>query len=116
MANKDNSGIISRIIDAFGVVVLAYFLSKILLVFGMALRYITTYLFVLGFASQDHRISVFGLIVLIIGIACVAIGKGGVSFFEENPTGMNLLNTSNSIVNAIKDGIGAYSEIAQIEK
>lgn len=116
MANKDNSGMIFFIIAIFvGVVLALYFLSKILLVLGMALVIISILSLIARFASQESRLVVFGLIILFIGIACVAIGQEGVSFFEENPTGVNLLDTSNSIVNATKEGVGVYSEIAQIE-
>jgi len=115
MANN-NSGIVFIIIAvSVGVVIALYFLSKILFALGLALVFISVILLAIGLISQESRLLSFGLIFLVIGITCVAIGHEGVSFFEDNPTGAKLLNASNSIVNATKDGVGMYSEIAQIE-
>lgn len=115
MANN-NSGIVFIIIAvSVGVVLATYFLLKILFAIGLALVFISVILLAIGIISQESKMLSFSLIFLVIGITCVAIGHEGVSFFEENPTGANLLNASNSIVNATKEGVGVYSEITQIE-
>lgn len=84
-------------------VLILYFLSKMLFTVGIALILISIFLIIMGFASEEDNLIWIGLIVLLIAIILTTIGYTGISFFENNPTGKNLLDGANTVVNTSKD-------------
>src|SRR3989337_703133 len=104
MSNENNQGkIILIIAAAVAVVLVTYFFLKILFVIGLVLLFLSVILLIMGGFSQDNELLYYGFIGLVIGIVFLAIGNEGISFFEENPTGKNLLDAANTIVNSTKD-------------
>ena len=115
MAKGNNSGISIIILASFvGAVLILYFLSKILLILGVLLIITSIFLVIIG-ASQGNNLVLFGILLFLVGIIFAGIGHEGVTFFEQNPTGKNLLNTANTVVNTTKDAVESYSEIGKIQ-
>lgn len=104
MSNDNNEGkIIVIIAAAVAVVLVSYFFLKILFIIGIVLLFLSVILLITGGYSQDNELLYYGFIGLVIGIVFLAIGHEGISFFEENTTGKNLLDAANTVVNATKD-------------
>ena len=115
MAKRNNSGvgiILLAIFVAAGLI--AYFVSKILLTLGFILIITSIFLIVIG-ASQDNNLALFGIRLLVVGMIFAVVGYAGVTFFEQNPTGMNLLDTANTVVNITKGTVETYGEIGKIQ-
>ena len=109
MGKNDNTGLI--IIAAFvGVILALYFISKILLSLGIALIIISIIILALGLLIKDQRFLLIGGIGIVLGIILGVLGGSGIDFFENNPTGKNLLDAANSIVNSTKDSIKIYNK------
>ena len=114
MSNESNDarGIVIVVIALFvGAILALYFLSKILVTVGIVVGIISLILLIVGLASENSELAMIGGIGLIAGIILFAIGLTGVNFFEHNPTGKNLLDSSNSIVNVTKQGVKAYTDV-----
>lgn len=102
MRNKDDTAII--IIAIFvAAILLVYFISKILFVLGIIIILIALFALFMGFSSNDERLAIYGCAGLVLGIIFAVIGNEGINFFEHNPTGKNLLDAANTVVNATKD-------------
>ncbi len=102
MRNKDDSTIV--IIAIFIAAILAlYFISKILFVLGIIIIFISIVVLFMGLSTNDERLTAIGGICLVLGIIFAVIGGEGIHFFENNPTGKNLLDAANTIVNSTKD-------------
>lgn len=115
MAKGDNSGIGIIILAIFvGAILMLYFLSKIFLTLGFLLIGISIILIIIGL-SQGNNIAIFGILLLLLGIILVGVGHEGVTFFEQNPTGKNLLDTANTVVNTTKETVETYGEIGKIQ-
>lgn len=91
-------------------------LSKILIVFGVILFLFTFVLFFVGLHTENERFLICSVIILLIGISFVIVGNEGVEFFEENPTGRNLLDTANTVVNTTNDYIDKPNKIIDLNK
>ncbi|MCK5630004.1 MAG: hypothetical protein KAI26_05275 [Nanoarchaeota archaeon] len=116
MAKNDNGlGIIILAVFA-GAVFALYFLSKIAFVLGLMLIVGSIFLLVMGHTSQESTFSEIGVILLVVGLIFAGVGHGGITFFEENPTGRSLLDTSNVIADTAKESVKTYNEISQIER
>ena len=102
MRSKDDTAII--IIAIFvAAIFLVYFISKILFILGIIIILICLFALFIGISSNDERLAIYGSVGLVLGIIFVVIGNEGIHFFENNPTGKNLLDAANSIVNSTKD-------------
>ena len=116
MVKRDNSEIgIILLAILVGSILIAYFLSKILLTLGFLLIFISIFLIIIGI-SQDNNLAFFGIILLLIGVIIAGVGHTGVTFFEQNPTGKNLLDAANTAVNTTKGTVETYGEIGKIRR
>jgi len=97
-------------------IIVLYMLSKILIVFGVILFLFTFVLFFVGLHTENERFLICSVIILLIGISFVIVGNEGVEFFEENPTGRNLLDTANTVVNTTNDYIDKPNKIIDLNK
>jgi hypothetical protein len=114
MGHGDNNatGIIIVCIAIFvGSILALYFLSKILVTVGIVVGIISLILLIAGLTSENGELTTIGGIGLIAGIILLTVGLTGVNFFEHNPTGKNLLDSSNSIVDVTKQGVKAYTGV-----
>ena len=115
MAKGDNSGFgLILLAVLVGAVLISYFLSKILLTLGFLLIFISIFLIIIGI-SQGNNLAIFGILLFLLGIIFAGVGHEGVTFFEQNPTGKNLLDTANTVVNTTKDTVETYGEIGKIQ-
>jgi hypothetical protein len=117
MGNGDSNAaaiIIICIAIFVGAILALYFLSKMLVTVGIVIGLISLILLIIGLASENGELAIIGGIGLIVGIILLFMGITGVNFFEHNPTGKNLLDSSNTIVNATKEGVKLYSETAKL--
>lgn len=102
MRNNDNTEL--KILVVFVAVVLAlYFISLILQTLGLAVIVIAIIVLFYGLSINNEKVALIGGIGLVSGIILLVIGHTGLSFFEQNPTGKNLLDTANIVVNSTKD-------------
>ena len=97
-----------------GAVLIAYVLSKIFLTLGFLLICVSIFLIIIGI-SQGNNLAFLGIILLLIGVILAGVGHEGVTFFEQNPTGKNLLDTANTVVNTTKEAAETYGEIGKIQ-
>jgi hypothetical protein len=112
---NDNSVLIILIVAGIVITVLAlYFLGNLFITLGIATIFIGIIILMISIENQDLLIP--GLIVLGIGIILIFLGSGIVGFFENNPTGQNLLGASNYVVNTTAQGIDTYNEITRAIK
>ena len=102
MANKNDTEIIIMAIFV-GTVLALYFISNILFILGIVILVISFIVLLMGVSENDGQWASIGSIGLLMGIIFLAIGGTGINFFEHNPTGINLLNAANTVVNATKD-------------
>lgn len=111
-AQQNEKGLAILIIAfvVIGILVL-YFLFKMLFAVGIAVLFISVILLIFGFASEEETLIIIGIIGVVIGIILMIVGHAGVSFFESNPTGKNLLDGANMVVNTSKDIGQDYAEI-----
>ena len=72
------------------------------------------FLIIIG-ASQGNNLVLFGILLFLVGIIFAGVGHEGVTFFEQNPTGKNLLDTANTVVNTTKEATETYGEIGKIQ-
>ena len=115
MAKSDNSGI-GIIILAISVGILTlYFLLKIFLTLGFLLIIVSIILLIIGVLLQNNNLVIFSILLLLFGIILAGVGHEGVTFFEQNPTGKNLLDTANTVVNTTKGTVETYGEIGKIQ-
>jgi len=116
MAKNDNGlGIIILAVFA-GAVFALYFLSKILFALGLMLIVGSIFFLIAGHTSRDSAFNTIGIIMLVVGVIFAGVGHEGITFFEENPTGRSLLDTSNVIADTAKESVKTYNEISQIER
>lgn len=109
MKNNDNKGLIIVALFA-GAILALYLISKILLTLGITIVIISIFVFIFGLLTKDDRYFMIGCIGLFCGLILGVIGGSGIDFFENNSTGKNLLDASNSIVNSTKDVINIYNQ------
>lgn len=95
-----------------GVIFTMYFLSKILIGIGGVVAIISVILLIVGITNKSSDLVLIGLIGLVVGIILLAVGLTGVNFFEQNPTGKNLLGASNTIVDTTKQ---AYTSVNTVK-
>jgi membrane protein implicated in regulation of membrane protease activity len=113
--SQDNSGLMIVIIAGVVISVLAlYFLGNLFIFLGIAAIFISIIFLMISTENQD--LLILGLIILGIGIVLLFLGFGIVGFFENNPTGQNLLGASNYVVNTTAQGIDTYNEITSAIK
>ena len=113
MGQNDNTGIVIVAICAVLIFVL-YFLSKVFLTLGFLLIGVSIILLIIG-VSQGNNLTIIGIFLLLLGIILAGVGHEGVTFFEQNPTGKNLLDTANTVVNTTKEATETYGEISKIK-
>lgn len=102
MGNNDDTGL--KILAVFiGIVLALYFISLILQALGVAFIFIAIIVIFYGLSINNEKVALIGGIGLVLGIILVVIGHTGLSFFEHNPTGKNLLDAANTVVNSTKD-------------
>ena len=111
---NDSMGIVIIAI-AVGVILILYLLSKMFFVIGIALTIISIGLIIFGWFYQEDDKVKMGFIGLFFGIGFIYIGVAGITFFEENPTGINLLDMSNTVVNVTTDSVETYGEISSLK-
>ncbi len=81
-------------------ILLIYLFFKIILVLGIILTIIGIIIIILGANESDEQVLLIGIVVTIVGVIAFTLGIAGVSFFEGNPVGSSLLNTSKDFVNS----------------
>lgn len=114
---QDNGGVIIIVIALFvaGILFL-YFLSKTLFAIGIAITFVSLVLFFSGMGMEEETLIKIGIIGFVIGVILAIFGYAGINFFENNPTGKNLLESANTIVNTTKEGIQTYQNTFNIIK
>lgn len=116
MSHENAAGTLIICVAIFvGAILATYFLSKILVGIGGIVGLISFILLIIGFILGDGQLTTIGAVGLLVGAILYTIGTGGVDFFEKNPTGMSLLDASNTIVNATGQGIQTYVEATEIK-
>lgn len=112
---NDNSGVGIIILAVFvGAVLILYFLSHLLYWIGVTSLIFGIVLMILGFSSNEDNLVIIGIVFLLVGVGLWLIGNMGINFFEQNPTGKNLLDSANAVVNGTRDGVKVYSPLANI--
>ena len=112
---NDNSGLVIAILAIFvGIIFALYFLSHIIFWIGVSCLVISLILFLVGFSSQEEEFIIIGLVLLMVGVVFLFVGNAGINFFENNPTGKNMLDGANTVVNTTKDSVQAYGELTKI--
>ena len=113
--NQNSVGVFILVIAAFVAVIFAlYFASHLLSTLGTIVFWVSFVILLVGLGFKEDTIITIGIIGLIAGVILWVIGTTGINFFENNPTGENLLESANTIVNTTKEGVESYSKIAQI--
>ena len=107
----DNGLGVAIIVFAVIAILVLYFLSKMFFIVGIGVAVISLVLIFFGLGYEEEQLVIIGLIGLVAGIILALIGYSGVSFFESNPTGKNLLDGANTAVNITKDTASAYSDV-----
>jgi len=102
MRNNDNTEL--KILAVFIAVILAlYLISLILQALGVAVILLSIIVLFYGLSINNEKVALIGGIGLVLGIILMVIGHTGLSFFENNPTGKNLLDAANAVINSTKD-------------
>ena len=108
--NADNSAAVGVMAFIVIAIVILYFIFKMLLVVGIGIALISFVLMLFGFGYEEEQLIVIGIIGLLIGIVLALIGYTGVNFFENNPTGKNILEGANTAINITKENANIYAE------
>jgi len=88
-----------------GAVLALYLVSKLLVWIGPILAIISLIIFLIGLNNDNQDLIIIGVIGIIVGLVLLGLGLAGVNFFEQNSTGKNLLDASNTVVDATKQSI-----------
>ncbi|MDA3856538.1 MAG: hypothetical protein PF569_09865 [Candidatus Woesearchaeota archaeon] len=118
MGNNENSGIaFLGLMGLVAVVFILYFMSHLLFAIGIGAIIIGLIVIIFGFGSESFELGTLGVFILLGGIMFSFIGGAGINFFDHNPTGQALLDTSNTVVDVTKDSYVQISEMqGEIQK
>ncbi len=81
-----------------GGIFVIYFISLILSMLGKIAIFAGIVAFIFGVATKNIEIGGFGVAIFFAGLLFTSIGTVGLNFFEENPTGKTLLDSSTAVV------------------
>jgi hypothetical protein len=112
--NQDSSFIIGIIALVIVAVLILYFLSKLFFAVGIGLILLSIFLILFGVSYEEENLIIIGVGCLVIGILLLIFGSVGINFFEQDYTGKNLLDTTNTAINVTKDTIGEVRNIQSI--
>ena len=97
-------------------VIVVYAFLKMMVVFGGILLIVAFALSLIGMYAEDNRFFAVAALALFIGLSFMAIGNEGIEFLEENPTGKNVLDAANTVVNVTEDSVDKYQKISNFDE
>lgn len=105
MDRSDNSTFV--ILGIIAILVL-YFICNVMYQVEPIIFFLSILVLIHGLYSEDGQIAFFGVAGAASGLIIWAVSGAGIGFFENNLTGMNLLDFGNMAINATRFWIDIF--------
>lgn len=89
-------------------IIILYLIFKILFVISIFAVLLSLFIIIYGYGQNEKEILVLGVIAFVISIGVLLISHEGITFFESNPSGQNLINASDTFVNSSRSFIDLF--------
>jgi len=97
-------------------IILLYLIFKTILFVGVIAMIGAIALIIYGVHEGESALVFWSFVIFIAGLLLAVLGYNGVSFFEDNPVGQDLLESSENIVGTGADTAEAIINAAKIEQ